>query len=140
MNARIRIPAAICTLLLVASLSACGQPAPTQSAPGGAQPPAAVFDGAPTGAATVEGGVQRISVDVSQGFYDPTILTVKSGVPVEIVFGQGQGCLASVLFPDFGVDQDLTNGGATVKLPAMKPGEYVFSCGMRMVFGKVVAR
>ena len=98
------------------------------------------FAGAPEGTAKLSGGVQSIGIDVSKGFYDPTIVHVKAGVPVKITFGQGQGCLARVLIPDFQIDQDLTQGGATVSLPAMAPGEYGFSCGMRMVFGKIVAK
>jgi len=138
-------------LLLVALaaflLSGCSAPA-TGLAPGASPQPSQTaraagadqFAGAPEGTATVSGAVQRISVDVSQGFYAPTVVHVKAGVPVEIAFGQGQGCLSRVQFPDFGVDQDLSQGGAAVKLPAMKPGEYQFHCGMSMVFGKVVAR
>lgn len=99
-----------------------------------------VPDGAPEGTATVDGAVQRISIDLSKGFYDPSIVNAKADVPLEITFGQGQGCLASVLVPDFGVDQDLTAGPVVVKLPAMKAGEYSFSCGMQMVFGKIVVR
>lgn len=112
-------------------------PQPSQVAPAAG---ADQFTGASEGTATVDGAVQKISIDVSQGYYDPTIVRVKAGVPVEIAFGQGQGCLARVQFPNFGVDQDLTQGGATVKLPAMKPGEHQFHCGMSMVYGKIVAR
>jgi hypothetical protein len=85
-------------------------------------------------------GGQTISVDLSQGYYDPTVIEAKAGVPLEITFGQGQGCLAKVLIPAFSVEQDLASGGALVKLPAMGPGEYEFSCGMRMVFGKIVVK
>jgi Cu+-exporting ATPase len=84
--------------------------------------------------------VQRISVDLTKGYYDPSVIHAKAGVPLEISFGQGSGCLGSVLIPDFSVNQDLTNGGAVVKLPAMKAGEYSFSCGMRMVYGKIVVQ
>jgi Cu+-exporting ATPase len=129
-------PALALSLALAASLAACApapQSAPPQSAP-------AADAGAPTATAAVDGGVQRISVDLSQGYYDPTIIEAKAGVPLEIAFGQGQGCLASVLVPSAGIDQDLTNGGAVVKLPAMRPGEYEFSCGMRMVFGSIVVK
>jgi len=123
-------------LVLVLGLAGCGAaPAVTSSQTG-----SATDAGAPTAAATVDGAVQRISVDLSKGYYDPTVIEAKAGVPLEITFGQGQGCLASVLVPAFDVSQDLTNGGAVVKLPAMQPGEYEFSCGMRMVFGKIVVK
>jgi len=94
----------------------------------------------PQAAAVLENGVQRIDVDVSEGYYNPTIIDVAAGVPVEITFGQGSGCLAEVRFPDFDISEDLTQGGTVVKLPALDPGEYGFNCGMEMVFGTVVAR
>jgi hypothetical protein len=126
---------AVCMLaaMLLVGCAASPPPVPAGSA-------AQVPSGAPTGAASVEGGVQRIAIDVSKGYYDPTVVEAKAGVPLEITFGQGQGCLSEVLFPDFGVRQSLTQGGAVVKLPAMGPGERTFSCGMQMVFGKIVVR
>jgi len=132
-------------LLLVAASAAvaCSPPAASSPAPtpaATAPAPGPADQGAPSGTAKVEGGVQRISVDLSKGFYDPSVIDAKAGVPLEISFGQGSGCLASVLVPDFGIDQDLTAGGAVVKLPATKAGEYEFSCGMHMVFGKIVVQ
>lgn len=91
------------------------------------------------GATTLDGDVQRIAVDVSAGYFDPNVIRVQAGVPVEITFGEGSGCMAEVMFKDFGVFEDLTNGGAVVQLPALDPGEYGFSCGMEMVFGVVIA-
>jgi hypothetical protein len=129
-------PYAAALALLVLLLTGCSA-APTATSPvSGAGSDA----GAPTAAATIDGTVQRISVDLSKGYYDPTVIQAKSGVPLEITFGQGQGCLASVLVPAFNVNQDLTKGGAVVKLPAMQAGDYEFSCGMRMVFGKIVVQ
>lgn len=46
--------------------------------------------------------------------------------------------MAEVMFKDFNVFEDITNGGATIDLPALDPGEYTFSCGMEMVFGTLV--
>jgi len=39
---------------------------------------------------------------------------------------------------DLGFSEDLTAGPKTVKLAALEPGTYAFSCGMEMVFGKIV--
>lgn len=82
--------------------------------------------------------VQRVAVEVSDNYY-PSRIEVIPGVPVEIDFGEGHGCLARVLFEPFDIDEDLTQGGAIVRLPGLAPGEYDFSCGMHMVFGKVIA-
>lgn len=82
--------------------------------------------------------VQRVQVRVADDYY-PNQLHVIPGVPVEIEFSEGHGCLSHVLFKEFGIDQDLTEGGAVVRLPGLAPGEHTFSCGMEMVFGRVVA-
>lgn len=104
---------------------------------GGAQPPA----GEQTSkAAAVEGGVQKISVDLSKGYYDPTQIELKAGVPAEITFGQGSGCMAQVQSQELGFFEDLTGGPKTVKIPALKAGTYPFSCGMQMVFGAIVVK
>lgn len=82
--------------------------------------------------------VQRVRIEVTDG-YDPSDIIVRSGIPVEITFTEGSGCLASVVFPDLGIRADLTQGGAVVSLPALEPGVYPFSCGMHMVHGSVTA-
>jgi hypothetical protein len=90
------------------------------------------------GAAVVEGDVQRITVDLSTGSYDPNVIKLIPGVPAEITFGQSSGCTAQVQSKDLGFFEDLTAGPVTVKLPALQPGTYAFSCGMEMVFGSIV--
>ncbi len=121
---RVRVTMAlIAALLLQVALAGCGSSTPPRS-----------------GVAAESGGVQHVSVDLSQGYYAPEVIEVKAGVPLEITFGQGEGCLSSVLIEDFGIDQDLSHGGAVVRLPAMKAGTYDFSCGMRMVYGRIVVK
>ncbi|MHB1136189.1 MAG: hypothetical protein ACYC1X_05295, partial [Coriobacteriia bacterium] len=44
------------------------------------------------GAAAVEGDVQRISVDATNG-YDPNVIRLTAGVPAEITFSQASGCM-----------------------------------------------
>jgi len=86
------------------------------------------------------GDVQRVEVDLSGGAFVPDRIIAVAGVPIEIIFGQGSGCLAEVVFPDLDVRRDLTAGGAVVRLPALPAGEHRFSCGMEMVFGTLVLR
>jgi len=92
------------------------------------------------GAAAVEGDVQKISIDLSKGYYEPNVITLKAGVPAEITFGQSSGCTGQVISADFGFSEDLTAGPRTVTIPSPQPGEYSFSCGMQMVFGKIVVQ
>jgi plastocyanin len=81
---------------------------------------------------------QRVRIEVTDG-YDPAHLVVAAGVPVEITFTEGHGCLAEVVFESLDIRADLTNGGAVVRIPALKPGVYPFSCGMHMVHGSITA-
>lgn len=89
------------------------------------------------GTAVLEGDVQRIDIDLSAGYYDPNTIKLKAGVPTEITFGQSSGCTAEVMSKDLGFFEDLTGGPVTVKIAALDPGSYSFSCGMEMVFGTI---
>ncbi len=82
-------------------------------------------------------GVQRIDVDVASGF-SPNVVRLAAGTPTEITFGEGSGCMAQVMSEELGFFEDLQSGPKTVSLPALEPGTYGFSCGMRMVFGEIV--
>jgi len=104
----------------------------------GGAPTAGGVTGKPTeGAAILDGGIQKISVDVST-VYNPNTIKLKAGVPAEITFGQAQGCTQVVQSADLGFSEDLSAGPKTVKLQGLQPGTYTFSCGMQMVFGKIV--
>jgi sulfite exporter TauE/SafE/plastocyanin domain-containing protein len=91
------------------------------------------------GTAEASGGVQKIAVDVSQG-YNPNEIVLKAGVPAEITFGQSSGCTAIVQSKDLGFEEDLTSGPKTVKLQGLATGTYAFACGMDMVHGTIVVK
>jgi hypothetical protein len=112
-----------------AGCACCGSSQPTEGGVTGALA---------EGTATLEGDVQKIEVDLSQGIYKPNAITLKAGVPAEITFGQGAGCTAQVMSNELGFFEDLSAGPRTVELPALEKGEYPFYCGMQMVFGKIV--
>jgi hypothetical protein len=82
--------------------------------------------------------IQRVSVEVTDG-YDPETVIVEAGVPVEIEFSEGHGCLGKVVFDDLGVEADLEDGGAIVVIPALEPGTYAFRCGRDIVHGSLIA-
>lgn len=91
-----------------------------------------------SGVATTQGDTQSISVDLSQGYYDPSTIRLRAGVPAEITFGQSSGCTGQVQSQELGFFEDLTSGPKTVKLPALSPGTYSFACGMGMVSSSIV--
>jgi plastocyanin len=99
---------------------------------GGASTPVA-------GAAKLDGGVQKISVDVART-YTPNVIQLKAGVPAEITFSQAAGCTAIVQSSDLGFSEDLSAGPKTVKLEGLAAGTYNFACGMNMVTGTVVVQ
>ncbi|MRS11814.1 MAG: cupredoxin domain-containing protein [Actinobacteria bacterium] len=125
-------PAGTSVLPALASSISAGPPA-CACCPGGSSEPI-------EGAAAVENGVQRITVDTSAGYYDPNTIRLAAGIPAEITFTQASGCLAQVESPDFGFSEDLTAGDVTVRIEADKlvPGTYGFSCGMQMAFGTII--
>jgi hypothetical protein len=82
--------------------------------------------------------VQRIRIEVTDG-YDPDVVIVEAGVPTEVEFSEGHGCLGRVVFDALGIEANLEEGGAVVKLPALAAGDYPFRCGMDMVHGMLVA-
>lgn len=90
--------------------------------------------------AEVADGVQKISVDLSKGYYDPSVIELKAGVPAEITFGQSSGCTGQVQSQDLGFSEDLTSGPKTVKLDGLSAGTYSFACGMNMVSGTIVVK
>jgi plastocyanin len=90
--------------------------------------------------ADVSGDVQKIAVDVSKGYYDPSTIELKAGVPAEITFSQSGGCTAQVQSQELGFFEDLSAGPKTVKVGALQPGTYSFTCGMGMVSGSIVVK
>lgn len=91
-------------------------------------------------AAVMDGVTQRITVDLSTGAYVPNQITAVTGVPIEITFGRGQGCVKRLVFPSFGIDADMTSGPRTFKLGSLAPGTYKWQCGMDMKHGSIVVK
>ena len=80
---------------------------------------------------------------VVKGGYEPEVLYLKQGVPAEITFDMEDqtACLSRVVFPDLGVDQDLTLAKESkIVIPTDKKGEIDYACGMNMFHGKVIVQ
>ena len=87
-------------------------------------------------AAVSADGRQVIEVS-SQGSFEPSA-AAKAGQPIRLEFGPGGGCTAAVKFDQLGIFEDLTDGGGTVDLPALEPGQYPLVCQSDMVMGTLV--
>ncbi len=91
---------------------------------------------APLGA----GGVQEINVTVKDG-YSPDVIAVKRGLPVRLNFYRDEtsSCSEQIVFGDFGIARNLPPFKTTpIEFTPEKTGEFVFTCGMNMLRGKLI--
>jgi len=95
---------------------------------------------ATTATIDASGKKQTVTVDTSSGSFSPSQILLKAGVPAELSFGQAAGCLSEVVIADLGINQDLTKGAVTVKLPAIDAGTYAFACAMGHQSGQLVVQ
>lgn len=99
----------------------------------------------PTGkavSAVTENNTQRVSVTVDGG-YRPSVLMLKKDVLAELQFTRkdSSSCLEEVVFPDFGIREKLPlNKQHVIRFTPDKAGEFTYTCGMNMFFGKVVVQ
>lgn len=92
------------------------------------------------GATTVSGDVQKVTIDLTGGSYSPNRITAKAGIPLELDFkGPASSCNGVVVSQQLGFQQDVSNGG-TIKVSALKPGNYQFSCSMGMYIAQIVVQ
>jgi plastocyanin domain-containing protein len=88
-----------------------------------------------------DGRAQNLDIDASTGpGFAPAQISAEAGIPIELDFSQGEGCLDEVVFEQFGIRQSLAAGPTTVKLPALEPGTYAFNCGMGHQEGSIVVQ
>ena len=79
---------------------------------------------------------------VVEGGYSPSVVRVKAGHPVRLVFDRRDtsGCSDEVAFPDFGIRKYLPTGQRTaIELTPNAAGTYPFTCGMSMLRGSLIA-
>ncbi len=88
-------------------------------------------------------GTAPLEVLVDNGVYTPASIEVTAGKPVTLRFlrKDPSPCAEKVLFDKLGVSADLPlDKPVTVTVTPVKPGEYEFTCQMRMYRGRLVAR
>lgn len=85
------------------------------------------------------GGVQTVTVEVAGG-YQPADIRVTAGTPVRLLFDRRETspCSEEVVLPDFGMKRFLPAHRVTpVEFVPTTPGSYEFTCGMRMLRGRI---
>jgi hypothetical protein len=87
---------------------------------------------ATAGAATLENGIQTVSVAIVGGYYVPNRITGTAGVPVRVVFtGAAKGCVAKPTFKSLGKSGDMNGTGTvTLDLGTLAAGTYEWTCAM----------
>ncbi|MBE9228812.1 cupredoxin domain-containing protein [Phormidium sp. LEGE 05292] len=91
--------------------------------------------------ATATGGIQEVNITVDGG-YEPSRIVVQAGPPVRLNFHRldPSSCLEQVLIPDFHIAADLPiNVVTSVEFTPKKAGNYIFTCGMNMFRGEIIA-
>lgn len=94
-----------------------------------------------TSAGGVEKTVQRVTMKVLASSFEPAVIRVKAGIPVEwtIIGENPSGCTGRILLPNMDEPIPIAKGESQViRFTADKPGSIAFSCWMGMVRGKVI--
>ncbi|MDS0243871.1 MULTISPECIES: cupredoxin domain-containing protein [unclassified Haloferax] len=89
---------------------------------------------------TETGGIQEVAITVKGG-YDPDVIVVKRGKPVQLHFTRRESALCSemVVFDKIERSAKLPEGETvTVEFTPDSPGEIPFQCQMGMLRGKVI--
>ena len=87
-------------------------------------------------------GFQEAMILVKGG-YSPDLIVAEAGTPIRLTFlrEESGACSERVVFADFHKSAELPEGQqVSIDLPAAKPGEYLFQCGMAMLRGRLVVR
>lgn len=98
--------------------------------------------GSETRAVLGSSGFQEALILVKGG-YTPDRIVADAGAPIRLTFlrQESGACSERVLFADFHKSAELPEGQqVAIELPAAKPGEYLFQCGMAMLRGTLVVR
>ncbi len=93
-------------------------------------------------AALRESRLQEVMIRVKGG-YDPDVIVVKKGIPVRLNFYRDEtaDCSDTIVFGDFNIRKPLPAYKTTpIEFIPEKEGEYVFTCGMGMLRGKLIVR
>jgi RND family efflux transporter MFP subunit len=90
-----------------------------------------------------DSGVQAVTVKVTGKGFQPDRIELKRGVPARLTFVREieETCVTAVLIPEFNIKQDLPlRELVVVEFTPSKSRRLDFTCGMKMLSGKIVVR
>lgn len=125
------------------ALNLLGLPSPSQVVTAFLQPGGfGGFDTPPSNASFVAAntvsGIQEITLNALDHGYQPAYFSARSGQPLRLKLQTNNtyGCTRSFVIPNQGIRKILpTTGEVVIDLPAQKPGNLRFTCGMGMYGG-----
>ena len=85
---------------------------------------------------------QRVSIAVTSGGYNPSVVQARAGEPLTLVFKRTseEGCGDKVVFPDLDIRRALPlNEAVEIGITPEENETITFTCGMGMYKGSVVA-
>jgi len=85
--------------------------------------------------------VQRVEMRVGPSSFEPSVIRVKAGIPVEwVIIGENpSGCTNRIIVPGTELSVPVRKGGSqVVRFTVAEKGVIPFSCWMSMVHGKIV--
>jgi sulfite exporter TauE/SafE/copper chaperone CopZ len=110
-----------------ASLSGIAIPAPVSSAQ------------TTKNVATLQNGVQTVTITLSSGKYEPIV--VQKGIPVKWIIQADSksinGCNNSIVVPKYNIQQDLKPGDNVIEFTPSDSGTFPYSCWMGMIRSKI---
>lgn len=91
----------------------------------------------------VEAGFQVATVTVTEKGFQPDTINLKRGVPARVSFVREieETCAKTVVIPEYSIKRDLPlKEPVVVDFTPSKKGVFDFTCGMKMLSGKIVVR
>lgn len=85
-------------------------------------------------------GKQLVTMEASAFGYNPDVITVRKGYPVdwEVYGGKNLGCASTLVMNAFNVQSPIRTGENTIAFTPTKTGTFPFSCSMGMVRGTMI--
>jgi plastocyanin domain-containing protein len=87
--------------------------------------------------------VQTATVKITERGYEPDIVKVRRGVRTRITFVRTTDatCATEVVFPELGIKRELPlNQPVVITFTPRKKGEFTFTCGMKMMRGRLIVQ
>ena len=91
----------------------------------------------------IEAGFQVATVAVTAKGFQPDTVNLKRGIPARVTFVREieETCATAVMIPEYNIKRDLPfKESVVVDFTPSKKGVFDFTCGMKMLSGKIVVR